>query len=452
MARHRLKRRGSHVRLRYARNALRVELEEVRDAASVRNAATLYGTTIVTSFLGFFYWFIAAHLAPASAVGTASAVQSAAVFFAIFGVLGISTLTLSEVANDASNARTVILTGLVLVAVFSMSIAVVGAIVLRATSRSLHSGLRTPLEVLIFAALVAFSTMLLVTDDACIGLLRGDLQLRRNTVFAVAKLAALPLFLWLIPYHSGMEMVLAWLFGLIMSFLVVMRSLSSLTPEQRWRVDVPFILSKRRLISAHHWLNVSIWSPPVIIPVMVAITISTAANAAFTAAILMVSIINIIPYHLSTVLFALAPGDEDALRREVPRTMRICLVVSLVAAPVYFLVSHLALSIFGSAYTVATTAMIILALTNYPQAIKHHYVAIARVRGRMGTVSFFTIIGGVLEVGLATIGGIQHGLTGVALGFLAGLLIETAFFAPTVFRVRPLPKEPVATPPSEPST
>ena len=48
-------------------------IKDAIEGPIVRNAAALYGTTIVTSILGFVYWFVAARLAPAAAVGTASA-------------------------------------------------------------------------------------------------------------------------------------------------------------------------------------------------------------------------------------------------------------------------------------------------------------------------------------------------------------------------------------------
>ena len=58
-------------------------IRDTLEGPIVRNAAALYGTTIITSILGFVYWFVAARLAPAAAVGTASAIQSAAQFLGI---------------------------------------------------------------------------------------------------------------------------------------------------------------------------------------------------------------------------------------------------------------------------------------------------------------------------------------------------------------------------------
>ena len=106
----------------------------------------------------------------------------------------------------------------------------------------------------------------------------------------------------------------------------------------------------------HHWLNLSVQSPRLVIPVLVATIVGPSANAAFTAALLIVAFVNIIPIHLSTVLFALSPGDEVALHREVSKTMRICLILSVVSAPCFFLLSRFVLGLFGPHYTIAAPA------------------------------------------------------------------------------------------------
>jgi O-antigen/teichoic acid export membrane protein len=412
---------------------VRSKARGAREGQVVRNAATLYGTTIVTSLLGFFYWFVAARMASPSAVGTASAVQSAAMFLSIFCVLGLSTLIIGEIANDRSVARMLLLTSATLVGVFAVIVAVGTAFLFRAFSHALRPGLVGPGQFGLFVALAALTTILLILDDACIGLMRGDLQLRRNTVFSVVKLALVPLLVAFWPSPAGSELVAAWLFGLLASLVTVGLALQRVTEGQTTRIDFGLIIRHRSMMIGHHWLNLSVQSPRLIIPVLVATIVGPSANAAFTAAMLFAGFVTIIPYHLSTVLFALAPGDEVNLQKEISRTMRICLVLSLVSVPFFFILARPVLAVFGPHYVVATDALVVLGFTTYPLAIKTHYVAVARVRGNMRQAARRTMLGAVLEVGLAAAGAVWHGITGVAIGFLAALLIEAILFSPTVF-------------------
>jgi len=410
-----------------ARNAL--------EGPIVRNAASLYGTTIVTSVFGFFYWFIAARMVPARAVGMASAIQSAAQLISIFCVLGLSTLLISELSSDKKQARSLMLTAATGVGVFALIVSGIAGIGLKALSSSLRPGLASSTGIIVFTLVCAFTTILLVLDDSCIGLLRGDLQLRRNTVFAVSKLLFLPVLITVWPNRSGTELVVAWMAGLVISLVVLVQGLRTLTRGQSSRLDFKRIFEKRRLMVGHHFLNLSIASPSLILPVLVAVIVGAEANAAYTAASLVIGFVNVIPAQLSTVLFALAPGDEVALRREIPKTMRICLALALASAPFFVIFSSLILRVFGHDYEAATAAMAILGFTTYPYAIKAHYVAIARVRGRMRQAALWTIVGAGLEVGLAATGGAFYGLTGVGVGFLAASLIEAALYSPSVFGV-----------------
>src|SRR5664280_1201370 len=374
----------------------------------VRNAASLYSTTIVTSVLGFFYWFIAARMVPAAAVGTASAVQSAAQFLAIVCVLGLSTLLISELSLDRTHARSLILSAACVSGLFSLVISVSLGIGLAIGGTSLQAGLTGPLRILIFVILSVLSTMLVVMDDACVGLLRGDLPLRRTAVFATSKLMVLPLLVLAWPTRTGSELIVAWVIGLAISLVTLSIGLGRLTHGTSWQLDFRRLFEKRRVIMGHHWLNLSVQSPRLIIPVLCATIVGPAANAAYTAATLVVAFINIIPFHLSTVLFAIVPGDEVALRVEVKKTMTISLVLALVSAPFFVLCSNFILGLFGAEYQTAAPAMALLGLTTYPFAVKCHYVAIARVKGKLEQAALWTMIGATLEVGLAAEGGVLH--------------------------------------------
>lgn len=401
----------------------------------VRNAASLYGTTIVTSILGFFYWFIAARMVSTRAVGTASAVQSAAQFLSIFCVIGLNTLLISELSTDKRHARTLMLTAGACVGIVALVISTALGLGVTHLSSAIRQDLDGPAGILVFALLSAGTTIVLVLDDACIGLLRGDLQLRRNSVFAATKLLLLPVFIYVWATRSGLELVVAWLAGLVISLATLGAHLGVLTSGQSSRLEFRRLFEKRRLMAGHHWLNLSIQAPRLLLPVLVALIIGPKANAAFTAAFLAVSFINIIPGLLSTVLFALSPGDERALHHEVRKTMRICLALALASAPFFIIFAGLILKAFGHDYERATSVLAILGLTTYPAAIKAHYVAIARVRGKMTQAAFRTMVGSGLELGLAATGAELHGLTGLALGYLVAISTEAILLSPTVFAV-----------------
>jgi O-antigen/teichoic acid export membrane protein len=411
------------------------EAKGIVEGPIVRNAASLYGATIVTSLLGFLYWLIAARMASAAAVGIAWAAQSAAQLLSLFCVLGLSTLLISELSSHREKARSIILTSAVITGACSIIVSAAVGIALAELSSTFRQGLAGSVGLPLFILLSAFTTTLFLLDDACIGLLRGDLQLKRNIVFAVSKLLILPPIILLWNDRSGKEIVAVWVAGLAISLLTLTRRLRNLTRGQSSRLDFRRVIEQRRLVVGHHSLNLSVDAPGLALPVIVVLILGAAKGAAFTSAWFMTGFVSVIPRHLSTVLFALAPGDEAALQREVRKTMRICLILSLAAIPFFVLFSGLILDIYGKGYEVAKVAMIILALTTYPGSIKTHYVAISRVRGRMQQAALYTLLGACIEVGLSAVGGEWWGLTGVAVGCLVAITIEAILFAPVVYGV-----------------
>ena len=208
-------------------------------------------------------------------------------------------------------------------------------------------------------------------------------------------------------------------------------------------MDFRSIFEKRQLMFRHHWLNLSIQSPRLVFPVLVALIVSPQANAAFTAAFLVVGIVQTIPNLLSTVLFASPPGMKRPFAAKCERrcgsrwSFRSLPHRSSLSSPFI-------LKLFGPNYAVASTAMGFLGLSTYPYAIKSHYVSIARVQGRMHQAVIWTMGGAFLEAGFAAAGGALHGLTGVAVGIFLAFVLEGIVYSPTVFRVlrHPLRRNP----------
>src|SRR5438067_3698044 len=79
------------------------------------NAGSLMGTTVITSILGFVYWWLAARQFPPEAVGLASAAISAMTLLGTFAILGLGTLLLGELPRQRDREASLISAALILV-------------------------------------------------------------------------------------------------------------------------------------------------------------------------------------------------------------------------------------------------------------------------------------------------------------------------------------------------
>src|SRR5579862_892619 len=80
------------------------------------NAGSLFGTTLITAGIGFGYWWSAARLYPAAAVGFSSAAISAMMLLGSGGIVGLGTLLVGELPRQPGKEASLISAALLLVA------------------------------------------------------------------------------------------------------------------------------------------------------------------------------------------------------------------------------------------------------------------------------------------------------------------------------------------------
>lgn len=410
------------------------EVRLVANQPIMRSALSLFGSTVITSVLGFIFWIVANHLFDPTNIGIASAVISTGQFIGAVALVGLGTLTIAEFSSSTSEARGLLSATSILTAILGLCGGLIVGLVIPIFSLTLKPGFEGIPRLAVFATLCGGTTLCLLLDDAVVGLQRGNVQLRRNAIFSAGKLLLLVPLASLWAASGGTQIVIAWLGGLTISVLVLARSYKAAAPSGSWKPDFRRLLRLRRIIYAHHWLNVSTVVPSLLFPVIVAGLVSPAANAAFYSAMLVVGFVNAIPNSLSTALFALGPGDRISLRREIIRSLRISAVVSLSSGLIFVFGSRFILEIFHKEYASAAAAMAILGWITFPASIRSLYAVVARVQGTMKQAAVLTTVGAGVEIASVVLGALTDGVTGVAIGLLASVVAQAIVFAPVIVR------------------
>lgn len=400
----------------------------------VGNASSLIATTGVASLLGFAYWAFAAHLFSQQAVGYGSAAVSAITVLGTVGMLGLGTVLIGELPQRNPGG------GLVAAALLASGL---GSLVLglgfaitapHLSSRFAHMTGAIG-QAAVFVAGVALTGATLVFDQATIGLLRGGLQLTRNVAFAAVKLLLLPAAAVVLHEQFGLGITLSWVVGIAVSLVpaALQARLAGLPllPRPDWGV----LRGLAGWAALHNWLNLAVWIPRLLIPVLVTVVVSPTANAAFYAAWTISGFLYIVPTHLSTVLFAVAVGDARAITRKIRVTLRLSAVVGLPGMVVLGAGAHLILSLFGPSYAATATVPLLLLVIGYlPTVPKVHYIAVCRAAGQIRRAAIVLTAAAVTELAAATVGGATAGLTGLSLALLGAFLVEGLITTPRVVR------------------
>ena len=400
------------------------------------NAGSLIGTTVVTSVFGFAYWWLAARLFPPSAVGFASAAISAMMLLGTICMLGLGTLLTGELPRQAAQAGALISAALITVGAVGGCIGILLAMVAPLVSVDFQPLRASSLDIMIFASGVSLTTVTLVLDQALIGLLRGELQFWRNTLFAVVKLAALFMGSFWLLHKAGMAIYATWLIGNAVSLLVLL--IFAVKERGTRGMHLPQWQLLRRLGVAavqHHILNLVLLAPPLILPILVTIQLSSTENAWFYVSFMLANFIFGVPYALSTVLYAVSSAQPAVLAYKARLTLSISFIISVVAGGVLFFGSELILGLFGHIYAEqADWCLRILSFGVFPLIIVSHYIAICRARNQIVQAMLPITVATLLEVAAAAAGAYLGGLSGLSLGWIIAVCCKAIYMFPTVYK------------------
>jgi O-antigen/teichoic acid export membrane protein len=400
------------------------------------NASSLISSQLVTSVLGFVYWWLAARQFAPSAVGLASAAISAMMLLGSASVLGLGTLLVGELPRQPGKAPSLIAAALVVAGIAGSILGFLFALVAPALSadlRPLGAGIGNSL---LFAAGVGLTTFTLVLDQALIGLLRGEFQLWRNGLFALIKLLILAAVgLW-VADRFGLLIYATWVLGSLGSlvYLAVLGARRGVF-KNGYRPEWGLLRKLGRTALAHHALNLTLQVPGLALPVLVTVELSATANAHFYVAWMVVSLLFVAPYALTTVLYAVSSAAPDVLAHKLRQTLALSYALGVLANLILLVGADIILGMFGGTYAEAAPGLHILALGVIPLIIRYHYVVLSRIQGRAANAAMFQATGSGLELTLAAGGAALGGLIGLEIGWLIALCVEAIFMAPTVYRV-----------------
>jgi O-antigen/teichoic acid export membrane protein len=399
------------------------------------NSASLMASSLLTSALGFAYWWVAARMFPADAVGSASAAVSAMALIGTLGMFGMGTLLLSELPRMASR-RWNLITACLLA---SATVAAVGGIGYVVVAVLLDTGLRaalgSPLACLLLVSGMAVNAAALVLDEALVGLLKGRLQLLRNAYFAASKLLMLGALAALPLVGTGTEILATWIVGIPLSVVLLVAPRLAGWRIRSVRPDLTLLRGLGRHAIDHNVLNLALFVPRACLPLVVAAVLSTRATAAFYAAWMVLTVLAMIPGHMATTLFTVTSADRAALRGKIRMALQVSLGVGVPASTLVAILARPIMATFGQEYArAAAGALSILALTFAATTMRQLFVAVSRIRGRTRPASLYAMVAGAVELIAAWYGAAHGGLTHLAWCLAAVILLEGALMAPTVLR------------------
>jgi O-antigen/teichoic acid export membrane protein len=391
-------------------------------AALLTNSSSLIATSAVTSVFGFVFWWLAARGASPSAVGQASAAVSAMTFVGMIGMAGLGTLLISELPG-MKDGRWRLISACVLM---SGLIGLAGGLIYAATTA--RPGWAS--VVVVLAIVVTAGT--LVLDEGLIGLLAGRIQLIRNAWFAAGKLILLGACVLAPITVTSADIVGVWLLAALLSLLAVAIAVRARGLSGSLRPDFARLKAVRGRAMDHNLLNLALYLPRAVLPLVVTLVVSAEANAGFYTAWMIVTVLAMIPSHFATTLFAVA-RDKAGLRSTLRVALLCALGLGVPASLLVVLERDRIMAIFGSDYVALGAAPLgILAMTYVPTVVRQLYIGVSRATGHVRRATGVALVAGAAEVGVAVAAGATGGVVRMAWALAAVFTLEGVVMTPAL--------------------
>jgi len=387
-----------------------------------RNAYYLMAGAAVNSAFTFGFWAAATHYYPADDVGLATAAIAALGLLSSISDLGLGVGLVRFLPGAHDRGNSMVNTCFTLSSLASLVTAAVFLAGLGIWSKELLPIRQHPLFLAAFLSFAAIWTLDPQIDNVFVA--------RRSTKFTLVKVTIL----------SFLRLVLILVFAAIISgpiaifaaaglalLAVTLLNLLVLVPRVQPGYR-PFPMVKRDIVGmmwqyvgANYIARTLSVASPLVLTLMVANVLGTKMNAYFSIPWQISSVMMMVPSSIFASLFAEGSNDEGSMRSNIRKSLKLMVMILIPIVLLILAIGDKLLLVFGRDYSEhGATFLRISVLTSFAYGMNYLYITIGRVKKETGKILAASAAMSALSLGLSGLLMSRMGLTGVALGWLAG--------------------------------
>jgi O-antigen/teichoic acid export membrane protein len=386
-------------------------------------------STAVMAFFGFFFWILNARLFSTEQIGIATAIISVTTLIANISLLG-QNQALIRFLPKAKNPDTFLNTSLTLVTTMAIVSSISYVLLTPLFSPELSFIRQNLLFTLILIITSVGSTLSLLLDAVFIARRTAGYVLLKNTILSSIKMV-LPLVLVVL---GSMGIVTAtggaFLVAIALSFVL-------LTWKTGYRyipkIDIHTIREMFRFSGGNYLAVLVSGLPANILPIIILNSLGAESSAFFYMVLMIISLLNIIPFSAGQSLLAEGSYDNNHLRQTFIRTIKMVYTIYIPAMLIIMLLGPYILLAFGRDYSVeGITLLRIMAGAGLFVCINSLSYALLNVLKKTSFVTLLTSVQAVLILGLST-ALTDYGLYGIGISYITGIGITSIAILTVLF-------------------
>lgn len=404
-----------------------------RPGRLVRNAIALMISSGGTAVIGVVFWGVATHLASAKSIGRATAEIAAMLLLANLAQLSFGSIFERFLPIAGELTRDFVKRAYVTCVVFGFILAVAYlALGFGHSFLPAAFGWRA-----LFVAAVVLWTIFALQDSVMIGLRASNWVAVENIFFSLAKLALLPVCLWMV---SSQGIFLAWTAPVLVTIIAVTWYLF------RFRIPAHMSLgqsteklpSTRDLIvlagAQYAALLTSVFMPSLITLIVIQ-RLGAVANAHYFLPAMIAVSLNLFIWSIARSFLVEASHEPHALRRHADSAIRALVVVLVPSVILGSIFAPQFLRIFGASYASdGSTLMRMLLLSLLGNAVMVFYSTFAWLDKTVWWMSTRNLLSSVLQLALIFLLIRRLGINAMGIAALASSTLTLLFFIPVSIR------------------
>jgi O-antigen/teichoic acid export membrane protein len=387
-----------------------------------RNGYALTFSSGATSFLGLFYWVLAARFYSPEVVGLNSALLSAMLFLSGISQLSLNGALVRFLPTAGHASRRLIAAAYL----SSLAAALVSGLVFSAGIRFWSPELRflasNPWLFLFFIASITVWCIFSLQDSVLTGLRQAIWVPVENIAFAVAKIVLLVMLSgWLHQYGIFTSWVISVALLLLPVNGLIVRKLLPAHIRSTQDRAVPLVRQQIvKYVSGNFLGTLFYMASTTLLPVLVTVQAGTRANAYFYLPWMITTSVQLIAINMTSSYTVEASMDESKknvyIYRVLVRTLQMLLPIVIAV----LLLSPNILLVFGQSYAVEGAGLLrLFALSTIPNSVVLLYLGRARVQNRVDRVVLVQGVSCILVLGASYFALGIFGIIGVGVVWLA---------------------------------
>ena len=417
----------------FASRSLRGARDSPRSGQLIQNAVALMISAGGSAVIGLAFWGVAAHLASQKAIGHTAAEIVAMIMLANLAQLSFGSIFERFLPVAGSRTRSFVKRAYTMCIATALVLAVI----------YVYSGLghnvvpQTNFERVLFVVTVVMWTIFILQDNALVGLRASRWVPVENILFAIAKLALLPVML---SASAAQGVFLAWSAPVVLTLIAVNWYLFARRIPRHEALQAPSeSLPKTRELfllagAQYATLLFSVFTPSIVTLIVIQ-RLGAVANAHYYVPALIYSGVLLLIASITRSFLVEAASEPHLMRRHANLAIAAMTAVLIPCVLIGVIFASNILRIFGPDYADRGTTLLRMMLLSLPlSAVPLFYSTFGWIDRRVWWMTIRNLVDSIIffVVLFSLIG--RDGIQSIGIGFLITSALQGMFFLPISIR------------------